>query len=106
MDQVRARSKIERTNLVGENRKVIVQMDSPIWISSLTVDTDSNTLYWVDMGRQTLEMVDYDGTLSSRKVLSRTLGATFLSMSMGKVDYNVTFANNILKQYNVYICVM
>lgn len=87
-DVIGVTSKIERSNLAGDDdsRVVIVQSDSPIWISSLAVDTATQTLYWADIGRQTIETIDYDGTKTSRKVLAKLLGSAFIAISLAKVN--------------------
>ncbi|CAG2231894.1 LRP4 [Mytilus edulis] len=85
-DVIGVTSKIERSNLAGDedSRVVIVQSDSPVWISSLAVDTATQTLYWADIGRQTIETIDYDGTKTSRKVLAKLLGSAFIAISLAK----------------------
>ena len=60
-----------------------MQSSNPIWISSLALDTDNEKIYWADIGRQTIEYCNYDG--SDRKVLRRILRAVFLSITMSKV---------------------
>ena len=60
-----------------------MQKDSPLWISSLSVDTETQTLYWSDINRQTIERCDYDG--NGRGVVRRVLGASFLAISLSKV---------------------
>ncbi|XP_061184436.1 low-density lipoprotein receptor-related protein 4-like [Saccostrea echinata] len=62
------KSRIQKASMDGKNRSVIVYT-SLIRILVLSVDATNNLLYWADIGRQTLEVSNYDG--SNRLVLRR-----------------------------------
>lgn len=61
-------ARIEKAFLDGQNRVSIVYKGLSK-VSSLTVDTANNKLYWADSSRLTLEGCNYDG--SNRRVIRR-----------------------------------
>ncbi|XP_061184434.1 low-density lipoprotein receptor-related protein 4-like [Saccostrea echinata] len=62
-------SRIEKASMDGTNRSVIVHTGLT-WVLALSVDPANNVLYWADIGRDTFEVSNYDG--SNRRVLRRT----------------------------------
>ncbi|KAK3087802.1 hypothetical protein FSP39_010804 [Pinctada imbricata] len=59
---------IERSTLTGENRRVILTGVS--WVPDIVTDTASERLYWIDIGRNSLESAKYDGT--DRRLVRRS----------------------------------
>ena len=70
--------KIERATLAGEERETIVT--GAVWIPDMAVDTDSQTIYWIDIQRNTVEKCDYNG--NNRKVVRRS---KFTSITMSGI---------------------
>ncbi|XP_062584701.1 low-density lipoprotein receptor-related protein 4-like [Saccostrea cucullata] len=70
--------KIERATLAGEERETIVT--GAVWVPDMAVDTDSKTIYWIDIQRNTVEKCDYDG--KNRKVVRRS---KFTSITMSGI---------------------
>lgn len=50
---------IECVDLVGENWKIIVILVLKVF--DIVVDIEEERIYWIDIGRNVLEMVNYDG---------------------------------------------
>lgn len=69
--------RIERTTLDGLDRTVIVYRGLLVVIA-LSIDTYRNKLYWSDIGRQTLEISDYDG--SNRRVITLSNNQRFVDL--------------------------
>lgn len=61
---------IERSDLSGKKRKIIVK--NLLWVPDIKCDPDPSKqmIYWADNYRNTLEMSDYDGM--NRKVVYRS----------------------------------
>ncbi|KAK3591369.1 hypothetical protein CHS0354_040332 [Potamilus streckersoni] len=79
-------AKIERSNLLGEDRHVLTyNLDFPI---SLAVDMKSNSLYWVDSIRETVEVCTYGGL--NRRILIKDLSRKFLDIAILKDFLYVT----------------
>ncbi|XP_052719172.1 low-density lipoprotein receptor-related protein 4-like [Crassostrea angulata] len=70
--------KIERATLAGEERETIVT--GAVWIPDMAVDTESKTIYWIDIKRNTVEKCDYDG--NNRHVVRRS---KFTSITMSGI---------------------
>lgn len=70
--------KIERATLAGEEREIIVT--GAVWIPDMAVDTESQTIYWIDIQRNTVEKCDYNG--KNRKVVRRS---KFTSITMSGI---------------------
>ncbi|KAL3859103.1 hypothetical protein ACJMK2_009336 [Sinanodonta woodiana] len=71
-------AKIERSNLVGEERHVLTfNLDFPI---SLAADLKSNSLYWVDSVRETVEVCAYNGL--NRRILIKDMSRKFLDIAV------------------------
>lgn len=50
---------IECVDLVGENWKIIIILVLKVF--DIVVDIEEERIYWIDIGRNVLEMVKYDG---------------------------------------------
>lgn len=50
---------IECVDLVGENWKIIIILVLKVF--DIVVDIEEERIYWIDIGRNVLEMVNYDG---------------------------------------------
>ena len=61
-----SKAKIERADLDGSNRKVLVNT-SLIWPNGITIDYVERKLYWGDAGTDKISCVSLDGT--GRKVV-------------------------------------
>jgi len=59
-------AKIERANMDGTDNKVLVN-DNLLMPSTLAIDPTENIIYWADVLKETIEMVNMDGT--GRKTL-------------------------------------
>ena len=75
--------KIEKANMAGKERSVLI--DSVLhWPNGLTLDKDTNRLYWVDGSYRKLEYLDFDNNnrvtlqLISFSVLLNPFGLTLL----------------------------
>ena len=55
-------------------------MTGAVWIPDMAVDTDSQTIYWIDIQRNTVEKCDYNG--NNRKVVRRS---KFTSITMSGI---------------------
>jgi len=65
-------AKIERSGMDGSERQVLV-CDDVVWPNSVTVDYESEKLFWTDAGLQHIETSRLDGT-------GRTVQSHFLSL--------------------------
>ncbi|XP_033728453.1 low-density lipoprotein receptor-related protein 4-like isoform X2 [Pecten maximus] len=71
--------KMERSNLYGEERQVIIS-SSIGFVDDMTLDMTDELLYWVDSHRMTVESAKYDGT--ERRVIRRLVGTEFTSIAV------------------------
>lgn len=73
------RAKIESSDLLGENRKVLLDTDmvKPL---GLVIDYDKNRLYWVDSFKCTIEMADLNG--KGHKILHVNEGSGFFGIAV------------------------
>ncbi|XP_046584857.1 low-density lipoprotein receptor-related protein 4-like [Haliotis rubra] len=61
-------AKIERCNFDGTDRKILVNTDIQ-WPNGITLDDQSETLYWCDAGEHRIDSVKLDGT-GRRQILN------------------------------------
>jgi hypothetical protein len=59
-------SQIVRSNMIGDNQKIIVRENLSI-VTGLTIDTQRSILYWADNYEATIECVDFNG--GNRKII-------------------------------------
>jgi len=79
--------KISRATMDGSN--VIDIVTTMIrWPNGLTIDYDSDTIYWADASLDRIESIDISGTVSQRKVI--------LSSTQVQHPYAITFYNKQL----------
>ena len=84
--------KIEKANMAGKERSVLV--DSVLhWPNGLTLDKDTNRLYWVDGSYHKLEYLDLDNNnrvtlLISSSVLPHPFGLTLLGDHVYWTDWS------------------
>ena len=84
--------KIEKANMAGKERSVLI--DSVLhWPNGLTLDKDTNRLYWVDGSYHKLEYLDLDNNnrvtlLISSSVLPHPFGLTLLGDHVYWTDWS------------------
>ena len=84
--------KIEKANMAGKERSVLV--DSVLhWPNGLTLDKDTNRLYWVDGSYHKLEYLDLDNNnrvtlLISSSMLPHPFGLTQLGDHVYWTDWS------------------
>ncbi|XP_064614875.1 low-density lipoprotein receptor-related protein 6-like isoform X2 [Liolophura sinensis] len=82
--------KIEVSDLVGENRRVLVGR-TLMYPRGLTVDHAENVLYWVDSGLDTVESVQFSG--ANRRQIASQPGSDFYGIALYKEYLFVTEQN-------------
>ncbi|XP_062608198.1 low-density lipoprotein receptor-related protein 4-like [Saccostrea cucullata] len=63
-----ANTVIDRTDLAGEDRKTIITSVSKV--PDMVLDIEEERIYWIDIGRNSLETAKYDGT--DRRMVRRS----------------------------------
>ena len=84
--------KIEKANMAGKERRVLVN-SVLYWPNGLTLDKDTNRLYWVDGSYHKLEYLDLDNNnrvtlLISSSVLPHPFGLTLLGDHVYWTDWS------------------
>ena len=84
-------AKIERASMDGTSREVL-HNTSLIWPNALTLDYDTQTLYWMDASLDKFESSNADG--SNRRLLSTThiyhpFGITFYQNTVYWTDWQL-----------------
>ena len=94
--------KIERAAMNGDpaTREVIVSKDI-IWPNSLTVDYESELVYWVDKGLECISVMDYYGN-NRRKVVKQRLDYTFAVTFFDHKLYWTDWNSCNVYSYDVY----
>ncbi|XP_067677199.1 low-density lipoprotein receptor-related protein 4-like [Haliotis asinina] len=92
---------IERCGMDGTNRKVLIN-DAIKWPNGITLDYDTERLYWTDAGLEMLSSSDIDG--SNRRILLHNIGVPrehLFSVSLyGDWVYWTDWINRALKRAN------
>lgn len=86
--------KIEVSDLVGENRRVLVGK-TLMYPRGLTVDHAENVLYWVDSGLDTVESVQFSG--ANRRQIASQPGSDFYGIALYKVGCFHCILNGVLE---------
>lgn len=75
--------KIERSTLTGQDRKTIIStgLVNP---HSIDIDRKSNTIVWVDAGRHTIELANYEGL--ERRLIQRHSHTQFYDIALFRVS--------------------
>ena len=110
-------AKIERANMDGTDNKILVKAGIQM-PTTITVDPNENKIYWADVMKETVEMINMDGT--GRKVLlsiPNGIWGTISSLAVfeqqvfmstsGNADTNIKsgiFACNKTNQYLIGNC--
>ncbi|CAL1546616.1 unnamed protein product [Lymnaea stagnalis] len=92
------RPKIEVADLLGQNRKTLVERDI-VKPRGLTVDYDKDLIYWVDADKSTLEVMQLSG--QGRKVIHREEGTNFYGVALyGDFLFVTEKSRGMLKVFN------
>ncbi|KAH3741238.1 hypothetical protein DPMN_047959 [Dreissena polymorpha] len=78
-------SKIEVSDLFGQNRHVIVDTDIQ-HPRGITIDFSDDTLYWVDSKKDTVECAGFNG--NNRRVVAHQAGTIFFGIAVYDVRTN------------------
>ena len=76
-------SKIEVSDLLGQNRRVLINDDlgHP---KGLVIDFADQVLYWVDSQKDTIESAEFNG--NNRRLVAYQSGTLFYGIAIYKVD--------------------
>lgn len=92
------RPKIEVADLLGQNRKTLVERDV-LKPRGLTLDFDRDLIYWVDADKSTLEVMRLNG--QGRKVIHKEEGTNFYGVAIFEDFIFVTEkSRGMLKVFN------
>ncbi|CAH1782417.1 unnamed protein product [Owenia fusiformis] len=90
-------SRIERADMNGENRVVLVEVGKGRWPNGLTIDTEAGQLYWCDARTDRIETADVRGRF--RKVLLQEKHVHYFGLAVS--EENIYFTDwtrkNVLK---------
>ncbi|KAK3087954.1 hypothetical protein FSP39_012741 [Pinctada imbricata] len=90
--------RIERCNLLGEDRTVIISKNIGR-VYDICTDTDEQRIYWVDGTRHTIETSDYNG--QHRRILVRMNSIKFTSINLYEDHlYVASFTSNTVSKVN------
>lgn len=83
--------KIERSTLTGQDRKTIISTGL-VKPHSIDIDRTSNTIVWVDAGRHTIELANYEGL--ERRLIQRRSHTQFYDIALFRDLIAVTDLQN------------
>jgi hypothetical protein len=95
-----ANTVIDRADLAGEDRKTIITAVAKV--PDIVVDTEEERIYWIDIGRNSLETAKYDGT--DRRLIRRSTNIYILmsGLTLYKVMYHFSLIENKTGVQNSY----
>lgn len=90
--------KIEMSDLVGMNRRVIVS-DNIVHPRGIAVDYEANSVYWVDSSKDTVETVEFNG--NNRRIVLSLPNSNFFGIALyGKFLFMTEQEEGHLKIYD------
>ncbi|KAF7998627.1 hypothetical protein HCN44_011035 [Aphidius gifuensis] len=92
-------ARIERANMDGEERSTVIT-ENLVWPNGLTIDIQTNRLYWNDAKKKVIETSDLDG--SNRKVLMKGVQHPYGLSIMGDLLYWSDWQTKSIHQVNKY----